>query len=772
MDDVDVDDDDGDNGDGKRRGEGHLQQHSTDEPSLSDQSSSHTSKRRRLLGTRQRRYLVVPSSEEELDGMENAYSLFNEGYGNNIGQNDNDDEENDVWQQACVLEELAATSQRSRRPLPPVQVISSLVAVGTSTAATSNTATPVPFNPHQSPLMQKFYKSIGIDNPSVGTTATGAPEGGLENNGDNNTDRVADLDDIDNPALSTLTVGQHRRYLQLTDSQQTDRRTAAQRKELNSLKDHVVQEQEAYAKAVDRFHEVHKSRYRTGMDHQPIQPSTGGPAPAAAFCRWACSNAQAISQRWRECLKGATDLALPSLYGKTSQILSLHRPTTSLVSSHGLDVQDLMCKVVHEEPPMLLSTSTTTPTGRRLTKCSTLPDVGSRLRPPPLHGTAAPSIGLLRNDTTALKLAAAHSASIVTTLETLEVLLRMPGDYSSQWMLTVKKVPRPAEHHHQQQDDSVTSSVVLLDLPIAQAYSTPRECLEKGLQEGLYQAMSGENTTGENGGDAVPGSAAAPSFVYSLWTLPNPPSATNKKRVNVLIRVPVRSVDPTTKRPQVLRAHVEYFWHGRAVDGTNRPAAAGAPPPPPDHGREIPNSYETALWILDHVLLGNEVSSHWYRIDPDTCSVLERDVVSIAHAFAISNSRTTPQGGGGTTGDPLDHWQTTIQLLHAILTIDVPDSLLCLPGRITSTPATTTTPGGASNSTDDPRPSVTVTKLDPFSVSVHAAIAPAAPSNAVIDVESMLERAGAVLLNDSALRDCRREWEWHRPEQIPNTFPI
>jgi hypothetical protein len=61
-------------------------------------------------------------------------------------------------------------------------------------------------------------------------------------------------------------------------------------------------------------------------------------------------------------------------------------------------------------------------------------------------------------------------------------------------------------------------------------------------------------------------------------------------------------------------------------------------------------------------------------------------------------------------------------------------------------------------------------RLDPFSVSVHSK-APDDTSETIINLNMILNNAGAVILNNAAIKDCRRDWEWNSP-QVPYTFPV
>lgn len=124
----------------------------------------------------------------------------------------------------------------------------------------------------------------------------------------------------------------------------------------------------------------------------------------------------------------------------------------------------------------------------------------------------------------------------------------------------------------------------------------------------------------------------------------------------------------------------------------------------------------------------------------------------MAHAFAgdlnsNSNSNLGSLENNSITTDPMRHWQGLLQLLQSVPTIGHgSDGLLCLPGRDIHIQA----------------PLV--------SVSVNVKSGPA--EEAVVDLDTVFQQAGAVVLNADALRRCPRDWKWEDDERIPFTFPI
>ena len=153
------------------------------------------------------------------------------------------------------------------------------------------------------------------------------------------------------------------------------------------------------------------------------------------------------------------------------------------------------------------------------------------------------------------------------------------------------------------------------------------------------------------------------------------------------------------------------------------------------------------------------------------------DTTSVAHAFASSETdgiHGNPKSHHGNIG-PLDHWKALIQLLQSIPSIDVPNTLLCLPGlMVEKKNVVNEITEESSVPTNNQQEQI---RLDPFSVSVHSScedndpLLSSSPGTIRLD-KSVLDHAGAVILGDQAIRDCRREWEWDRNDLVPNTFPI
>ena len=779
------------------------------------------------MSRKRRRYLVVPQTERDLSLLQSAYCDANDGHWRYWSRENNGEYKVSDMKHVSTVDTSASSSlRRNCRPLPSTQILILTTNETSGTRDTTHTRTRSAVTT-TSLLLRNFYESIGMKD-HLDVASGSAHTGGLEGFDTDNKEREQEAtSEIDDPSLSTLKIGHHRRYLKLTTTdskhQQTSKLTFAQRKELDKLRQMISKEQSLYRSALDKFHDSYKSRYLIGFQSNPSNESAkdGKSGIASLFCRWACFHAQSINREWGKAIASREDSTdskardgenisvnasknnadkvslLPKYYGKVRQTLALHYRTHQST----LDVHDLVCSVVHESAPIVQSSSLSSSSSlpAKLPEVSTKDiedgSISQKISPPMMD--SAPPVRLLRNDPKVLELASKYSATIVTTSETLETLLRFPGHHSSKWMLpcTTRTVGLP--NTGSASKPSSSRSVTILDLPIAQAFSSPRSCIEMALQEGIYQdfikqcepSHGVETSVGtQNDREKQDGSSPLVSqVVYSLWVLPaknvGGTNGSRKKMIRILIRTLVRLRDSVSKLPVRIRARIEYFSAPVSPESRSR--------------REIPNSYEKSLWILDQVLFGHQVFGLQYRIDPTTCEIVGWDTTSVAHAFAASETdgiQSDSKFHHSNLG-PSDHWKALIQLLQSIPSISMPDTLLCLPGLI-SERKTNINDASRENLSGDGKISTVPlnsqqeqVRLDPFSVSVHGSfedinmihskqsatsqISFPPPSTGNISLDrNVLDRAGSVILGDQALQDCRREWEWDRTGQVPNTFPV
>ena len=532
--------------------------------------------------------------------------------------------------------------------------------------------------------MQDFFKAIGAVNKSK--AASEKEDATTEEN------PSSDNDNIDDPSLSRLTAGQHERYLKLLSS--TNVRTNAERKEFHNLSLLIQAEQIRYRQALIDFHSKHSDRYNPTKVHQH---------PALPFFSWACIKSFPSNVHQSSKISATK-------FGKCRQRISL--PQLQQQSRHNppkkLDLLSLRLEVVHVTEP-----SDTFPT-----VSAEILSFGRRILPPVTPKTPFPVP--LDQDDQLRSLAEEYYASIATTADTLEALLGPSGAHGSQWMvpLTAKACISPQE----------STSIRFLGPPVPQAYATPRDCIEHGLQEGLYQCMQEEEGKQESKQDEI-------LYVYTLWILPPVRRQSLRLLIRSTIRCQTENTDEdgsTTKNPVILRVHAEYFCDRQVV--------------------EIPNAYERARWIMDQLLLGkndantqNNGSVRWVRVDAQTCQIVGSEEVSFAHALAIGEAQDHPNNHNSNYTDPILPLESLVHILQSLSTLDGDQaSLLCLDSQ-------------------------------QHSVSVHAAVCTdndsKDTSSVAIDLES-LPNANGVVLTAEALMSCARDWKWNSTNRVSNTFPV
>mmetsp|Transcript_593 Transcript_593/g.1005 ORF Transcript_593/g.1005 Transcript_593/m.1005 type:complete len:330 (+) Transcript_593:1748-2737(+) len=257
------------------------------------------------------------------------------------------------------------------------------------------------------------------------------------------------------------------------------------------------------------------------------------------------------------------------------------------------------------------------------------------------------------------------------------------------------------------------STITILDIPIAQPMM-PRQCLELGIQEGIYHG--GDNNNNNN---------IQSKHVYTLWTLPATTAAMRRQPIRVLVRSTVRMVDKDGV-PIVIRPHVEYF---------------------PERGVEEVSLYEKSLWILDQMLFQHNVKTRMARVDSQTCKILDLEETSVAHALASAANKAS---------NPMIHWQTLIQIFQSLPSVGLSQYLLCLPGRDTHS----TTSSASIHA--------------PLTLSDDSSAAEQRENNnagVVVNLENSISQAETVVLNQDTLLYCSRDWKWADRERIPYTFP-
>ena len=742
--------------DNTKNSDGAMTEPHTDQPDLkrkSDQTVRVSKRRPSLAGKTKHpnggRLLALPSSMEELEVLNDCFS-------------DNNCNNRASWRLRCL--------DRVPRPLPSTHVlVASYGRVKSSEAC---------------PILDDFKKAVGW-NPSEKEEANKVGEADGTDPGENNVQGFeasspSFLESIDDSSSSILTIRQHRRYLDITNRHQTDARTEKQRQELRKLKALVAQDQQTYRNALDQFFQKYSSRFLIGFQASTVSGDDASKVASnetlvtSRFARFASQMSKLANKPYEQAKSEGVNQVnpIPFRFGYCRQVISLQLPTrTTSARRPLLDVDSLTFERLHSTD----------------NKTSQMERDGIPTAPYPIPlplEELVPARHLLHDDDKARKLAIKHNASIITSHETLEAMLQLPGEYSAKWMTYVKITTATSTSNHSQR-------LCILDLPISQSYVSPRQCLEAGLEEGLYQCLGNGRLKLATSPNCIKGTPNVDSvrYIYTLWKLPK--LSTSKRQLSVLVRSAIRLCNEQNDCPVKVRVHVDYF---------------------PERGKEIFSSYERALWILDQLLLGAigdpmsaiplseespvaHVISMMARVDPSSCHVREWENVSVAHAFNEDSDYATTSFFNMANSNhhigPMAHWHVLVQLLQSIPTIDDhkrsdSDFLLCLPGR--------------GDKSHVPKTAVSVHAAEcelkvgnSSSVSTHARAIPASAEkkqlqrddggtdtaagrnrgNVAIDLETMVfPNSVAVQLNSDALRfDCQRDWKWNHDGRIPYTSP-
>jgi hypothetical protein len=470
---------------------------------------------------------------------------------------------------------------------------------------------------------------------------------------------------------------------------------------------------------------------------------------------------------------------LPLQYGRCRQVISL-RPSnagkncTDVSSSKQRQRNTILDFLRHE---IVHQTKDDESPATRRKWVKTLPPVGSVIGD--ATSIATPNNGLVDHATTtftassssfdavpilsddlAFELAKKHGATMVTTFDTLLVLLTTCISSKPPAMSWIIPVSRGETCHHQKDMDhstiKINSNLIILESPTQLSYSSTREWMTTGVEEALNQILqeqSSSTTCNEQQDTTDSGnksSSSTPCYTYTLLTLPSP--ARNKP-----CRVLVRQIDRffCASGKCLLRAHVqlEYF--------------------PESGNREIPSILDKAVWMLDYVLqpLCRVVVA---KVDPSSCRILEWNDVSLAHALTQPSSLPKPllPMFDEDVNSSMDHlWQQLDHLLTmAIPTIGPGQHVLCYPARFGTT-STTQNPG------NQPRHN---------SISVHqplSSLGGGRKEDVLVDVSVEIPQSRAMnadkmkcLVEPDAVRRCYRPWQWpttveNAESQIPFTFP-
>ena len=552
------------------------------------------------------------------------------------------------------------------------------------------------------------------------------------------------VEPIDDPNSSTLTSGQHARYLQLWASSSSSR-------EFRSLDQAVRKEWVAYVAAVAEFRRRNVGRFLLGFARREGDSGGGGGGASA-------SNFVEAAAALRQSSVGGNNNSAKVYGAKCVQEISLQgvAAATEQMSSHSskrrrkqnggstagaraFDIKSYSARIVHSTPSNGVGRLRRDWAADQSSLSSTsLRPATSPRRNNPARASAS-SIQPIAQDDMAARLASEHGVDAVMTADTFVELLRRPGEADSRWMVPLSRANG---------DDC---SLVLLEEPIPRR-ATTREYLTKAYEESVYESAGRLVSAEVNNGQEM---NSLSQSVYTVISLPG--SSPQDAPCKVLVRSinTLLSDDGNHQRPIYLDVHLEYFNERGLVE-------------------QIPR-HRRATWLA-HKLLQPDCQLMSVRVDPNTSRMISVSEKSVAHALAGSDKssmvahayRASADCGNLlhlTEFDASAQFEAMERVVRASTTCKFSGNLgglLCLPGR------------GLSSATTNKAVTVSVHQ------EVEGDAGAAADSNTTADqdlikIGTEIEEADAVFTGQAALMSCFVPWEWRDdPEitRIPFTFPV
>ncbi|CAB9519387.1 expressed unknown protein [Seminavis robusta] len=371
-----------------------------------------------------------------------------------------------------------------RRPLPSSNQM--ILSVTASAVAEANRELP--------PVVKAFLAATGHDD-------AGTQRNDSEGDNNENAQEGSSVATIDNPQLSTLTSGQHQRYMKIVATGNRQTGQGVQKKDYRKLFALVEAEQQLYRQALVEFWETNRERVLIGFSSSTQSSLAGKFVQLAA-------NLTLQQTAWRNRLKDTK-------FGKYCQVISPQTPGHSSSGKtaaatwliDGIQSHKVVVDKADGMDQMLL-----------------LPDTGRQV---PLPKPECSLNFLDQDQETLVKIATSNKASIVATLEALETMINFEG---RQLVLPI----------------SCVNGVALVDSPLPPSFSNPRDCLTQGLNQGLEQW---QDLHGRSNQQHVQG------FRYMILQVPQVSGATGSARTTKQTRVLVRLPRQSTRA----HAHVEYF---------------------------------------------------------------------------------------------------------------------------------------------------------------------------------------------------------------------
>ena len=681
------------------------------------------------------------------------------------------------------------------RPLPPMAVLAALpsTAAGRGGGAGGGGAAAIATGPECPPLLVDFLQSIGAGGGADGDarredtleTSAAAGEGGNMANGtapaatdaareeeegagrddgetadgvqkpaaaaaeemeegpgdaaDAAAASATEVEPIDDPNNSTLTPGQHARYLHLWSSSSSSR-------EFRSLDQTVRKEWAAYVAAVAEFQRRNVGRFLLGFQSREDNKGDGGASAcdfveAAAAARSVGGNNNSAKAYGAKCVQ---EISLQGVAAATEQSPNggskrrRKQNGGSTAGARAFDIKSYSARIVHSTPSDGVGRLRQDWAADQSSLSSIPLRPATSWRRKSARG-ASSTIQPIAQDDMAARLASEHGVDAVMTADTFVELLRRPGEADSRWMVPLSRANG---------DDC---SLVLLEEPIPRR-ATTREYLTKAYEESVYESAGRIGPAEANNRQTMNPPSQS---VYTVISLPG--SSPQDAPCKVLVRSinTLLSDDIDHQRPIYLDVHLEYFHERGLVD-------------------QIPH-HRRAIWLA-HKLLQPDCRLLSVRVDPNTSRMISVSEKSVAHALAGSDEssmvahayRASADCGNLlhlTEFDASAQFEAMERVVRASTTCKFSGNLgglLCLPGR------------GLSSATTNKAVTVSVHQ------EVEGDAGAAADSNTTADqdlikIGTEIEEADAVFTGQAALMSCFVPWEWRDdPEitRIPFTFPV
>jgi len=762
-------------------------------------------RRRRRKRPRRLRSVELPPDLDPAT-LAGLYEPSEEGYGGDGA---------DAARMTTTMTTLLSAGEWAERPLPPMSVLATMQtgrSNGDAEAAAAGTAN----GPDCPPLLADFLKSIGVDASASGATPSevGGSDGARAA-GDGDGSNVAgedaagrtepqsedatkpapppgavaaevgaatspampeEVEPIDDPDRSTLTAGQHQRYIQLwaelrsqsssggggrmgiigsssgsgsgTTKSSSPQVAPPREREFRSLDKAVRQEWAAYAQAVEEFRRRNVDRFLLGFHSE-----SGGDGDDGAESRpnsnkdttgsSASEFVQAAAAKSKRTATQRSEGGNAKTYGRCIQEVSLQQmaaaetgpPSGRRRQRYGsrdmFDMKSYSAQIVQST-----SSDGVARMDREWLDKTSLSNGAVSLRPVSSSGgnSMASSIKAISQDELAAKLAREHNVDVVMPADTFGEFLRRPGQSDSRWMVPVSRGKK---------DDDW----VVLEEPIPRQ-ATTREYLTRAFEDSVY-GSAGRLAPSETEEE----SSHSPSFQFVYTVISLPQSSPQDGPCKVLVRSTNALLsDDEGQRPVHLDVHLEYFYERGVVEQC------------PHHRR--------AVWLA-HKLLQSDCKVISVRVDPNIPQIVSASEKSVAHALAGSDesivahaSRANGDGGNLLNLPDFDataHFEAAARVIRAATTCKFSGEtggLLCLPGR------------GLSSTTTNAA----------LTVSVHQegegeSSADASASDVVVNLVNEIEQADGVFTGKDALMSCFVPWEWKSDSEIstsriPFTFPL